>query len=570
MKHLWVYIKPYRGKIARMAVFDLVAAIAALFLPYCMNLIVDEGIKEQNAERIVFYAGIMTALALASILSSVIVGRTSCRVGAAFTATVKNELFRKINSLSFEEYSKIGTSSFLTRQTDDVDLLLDVVSTMTYYAVSIPAYLIGGSVLAFFTDWVLALLLFLAIPVILLLVRFIAKRVAPLWEESDKLTDKQNTIVRERLSGIRVIRAFHREEKEHGRIASATGRMSDAMIRANVTSGLLSPVSLFLINLVTVAILLVGGMRMEGGVPLSAGGVVATMEYAALMADGVLNLAWLLVWIPQLSVSVRRIGEVFDCKGMPLSDGKGKVLKGSVSFSDVSFGYAEGKPVLHHVDLEIAEGEIVAIIGGTGAGKSTVLKLLMGFYDGYTGTIALGGESLRSLSEADIRDNLSIALQKSMIFEGTARSNLTMGSYDATEEQMKKAAEIACIAPFIEGQKEGYDMRLAGQGTNVSGGQKQRISIARTLLKDANVYLFDDSFSALDFLTESEVRRGINRCLKGKTQIVVTQRVSTAMHCDKIFVLNEGCVVGCGAHESLLQECSVYREIYSSQMGGKR
>lgn len=337
------------------------------------------------------------------------------------------------------------------------------------------------------------------------------------------------------------------------------------MVAANILSGLISPVSLFLINLVTVGILYFGAERMQAGALVSAGGIVACMQYAALMAEGILNASWFLIWLPQMRVSLRRIEEVFALKSVEL--GSSHRIEGGLRVEHLSFSYAGGTPVLRDISLEANPSETVCIIGGTGAGKTTLLNLLMGFYD-FEGKIYIGDREYGTLSKSEIRDHYSIALQKSMIFEGTARSNVVVGNDLATEEEIVRAAKDAEIDETVSAQKEGYDMRLAGLGTNLSGGQKQRFNLARTLLKDAPVYLFDDSFSALDYLTERKVRKALNVRLKEKTRIIVTQRVATAMHCDRIYVLDHGEIVGHGTHGSLMEECALYREIVRSQTGG--
>lgn len=426
---------------------------------------------------------------------------------------------------------------------------------------------IGGGALAFISDWSLALIVLAVIPVILLYVYPISKKVGKLWDKSDKMMDKQNAIVRERLKGIRVIRAFDREEYEHGRIKDATVEMSKAIVNANVLSGIISPAASFLLNMVTVAIIYVGAVRMQNSAAISAGGIVAVIQYIAIMAGAVISASWMLVWIPHIQVALKRIGEVFAFKGMDKGSASGVKLKGDIKMRNVTFAY-EKKPVLKNINIDVKEGETVGIIGGTGAGKTTLLKLLMGFYSCYEGEICLGGENYRKLSQADVRDNMSVALQKSMIFEDTVKENIKMSRPSASDVEIKTAAEIAQIDDFISSQKGGYDYPLAGQGANISGGQKQRINIARTILKDASVYIFDDSFSALDFLTESKLRKALNKKLEGRTQIIITQRIATAMRCDKVYVLDKGELVGAGDHKELIHSCEIYREIYHSQLGG--
>lgn len=560
-------LKPFVPKLILIALMEVITAVSTLVLPYLMSMIVDDGIAVADMNKIIFYSVLMFTVALIGVVLAIITAKISSDVGMNFTASLQKVLFDKVNSLTFEEYSSIGTASFLTRQTDDVSMLGDVATSLVYFAVHIPVMFIGGGIMAFMSDWSLALIITAVIPVILLYVYPISKKVGKLWDKSDKMMDKQNAVVRERLKGIRVIRAFDREGYEHGRIKDATVEMSKAIVNANVLSGIISPAASFLLNMATVAAIYVGTVRMQNSAAISAGGIVAVIQYISVMAGAVISASWMLVWIPHIQVALKRIGEVFAFKEMEQGSLSGVKLKGDIKMSNVTFAY-EKKPVLKNINIDISEGETVGIIGGTGSGKTTLLKLLMGFYSSYDGKISLGGEDYKSLSQADVRDNISVALQKSMIFEDTVKENIKMSNSSATDEEIKAAAEIAQIDDFISSQKEGYDYPLSGQGTNISGGQKQRINIARTILKDASVYIFDDSFSALDFLTESKLRKALNKKLEGKTQIIITQRIATAMRCDKVYVLDKGELVGAGVHKELMRSCEIYREIYHSQLGG--
>lgn len=568
MQEILKQLRPFVPRLVLIGLLNTVNAVGLLLLPYYMSRIVDEGIAVADFSRILRYGGIMFLVALLDVLCLLWNAKVSARVGMQFTGALRKALFEKVNALTFEEYASIGTASFLTRQSDDVALLGDVATSVAYFAVNIPIMFIGGGVFALLSDWMLALILFAVIPVILLLVRPVSKRVGRLWEKSDRMMDRQNAIVRERLTGIRVIRAFDREEHEHERISDATVTMSKAIVSSNILSGFISPVASLLLNVASVVILYVGAVRMQYEPLLSAGDVIATVQYVAVMASAVVSASWMLVWLPQVQVAFRRIAEVFAFAGMDDGAASGLTLSGDLTFDRVTFGYGKS-PVLQDITFSAKAGEVVGIIGGTGSGKTTLVKLILGFYDNYTGHIALGGRDYASLSKADIRENIAVALQKSMVFEGTAAENIRMSRTDASPEEVRAAAQAAQIDAFFQAQKEGYDYPLAGQGANLSGGQKQRVNIARTLLKSASVYVFDDSFSALDFLTESKLRKALRERLAGKTQLVITQRIATAMHCDRVYVLDGGRVVGSGRHAELLQSCSVYREIYRSQMGGE-
>jgi len=365
------------------------------------------------------------------------------------------------------------------------------------------------------------------------------------------------------------VRAFDKDSYEHKRSAKAISEMNNSFVKANTISGIVSPVASLFLNMATVAIIYVGAMRAQNVDTLKTGDILATIQYIALIANAVLVLSWTISFIPHIKVSMRRIVAILNVDNGTADESSGEVLNGDIKFDKVNFAYDNAaNNVLSDVSLDIANGEIVGIIGGTGSGKSTLVKILLDFYSVKGGDRYFGNVNYKDLTPATVRDNVAVALQKSMIFEGTIADNVKMGNKDATDEQIAEVLEIAQMSRFIESKEEKLDYKLTQAGANISGGQKQRINIARTILKPASVYVFDDSFSALDYLTEANLRKSLNKYLEGKTQIIVTQRAATAMRCDKVYVLDEGKVVGCGTHKELLDNCTTYKEIYDSQMGG--
>ena len=302
---------------------------------------------------------------------------------------------------------------------------------------------------------------------------------------------------------------------------------------------------------------------------LTAGGIIATVQYVALILNGVMMLSWTFVFLPHLKVCINRVTEVLELPDEPADAGDGTIIGGDLVLENVGFAYP-GSEVLtvSGVHMTVKAGETAAVIGGTGSGKSTILKLLLDFYAPTEGKISLGGVPYETIGRGGVRENVSAALQKGMVFEGTLLDNVRMGNPDASEDAVRNVLDIAQMTEFVDSHEEGLNYRLAQSGANISGGQKQRISIARTILKPASVYVFDDSFSALDYLTESKLRKALNRYLAGKTQIIITQRAATAMRCDRIYVLEQGSIVGSGTHAELIQTCEVYREIVRSQLGG--
>lgn len=567
-KFLFKYFKKYKLSLALTGVLYLVASASALAMPNLMSRIIDDGIRNSNIKTVYVLSGIMLSIAVVSFLLAIVGKKMNAVVSNSIAEDMRNDVFEKINSLTFEEFSSIGSSSLLTRANEDVFALQDVANSFVYAVTNVPVMLFGGVILSLLKDFSIALILLSVIPVVAFIVFLLVKKMGRLWEISNKYCDKQNKLVRERLTGIRVIRAFDKERYEHGRISEATDVMADNMIRANVLSSLITPVSLLLLNVVTVAVIYVGAIRMQNPAILKAGDIIAIIQYVGIASNGLLAAVWVFAWLPHFKVSARRVNEVLSLKGVPESEGKAKYIRGDLRITNLSFTYPHAKlPALTDVNMNIEEGETVAIIGGTGSGKTTLIKLLAGFYEPTEGTILFGGYDYSALTTDDVRSNISVALQKSMIFEGTIKDNVMMSETNAGDEEVFHALETARMADYVNSHKEGIYYELSQSGANLSGGQKQRINIARTIFKKSSVYVFDDSFSALDFLTESKLRRALSVELKGKTQIIITQRISTAIHSDRIFVMANGKIVGEGSHDDLINTCEIYKEIYASQMG---
>lgn len=569
MKELVQRLMKHRTRFLIVVLLRAVSSVATLLLPFIMSSIVNNGISSGDMGYIGSRCLMMLGAALVALLSAVLTTFLNSGITAEFTAEIQKDLFGKIMGMKFEDYTGFGTSSLITRCNEDVFTLQEVIAQVTYVFVSFPVLFFGGVILTMMKDVKVGCVMLIVSPLVLLIVRLITKNMGRLWENSDKYIDIQNKLVRERLSGIRVIRAFDKEEFEHGRIASATKEMAQNIIHANVLSGTLRPICSILLNLVMVGMLYVGAKDMTEGGLITAGDIAASVQYIALVLNGLMILCWAIAFMPHLKVSLRRINEVLQVENTKTEESEGIITDGSFCMEHVTFHYPGAEDAtLTDVSLEAKSGETIAIIGGTGSGKSTLIKLLMRFYPIEEGKMTLGERDYETISRETIRDNFAVALQKSMIFEGSIENNLRFGKADATEEEMLKACEIAQIKSFVESQREGLSYALTQAGANISGGQKQRINIARTILKDAAIYVFDDSFSALDYLTESNLRKALNQHLAGKTQIIITQRAATAMRCDRIYVLDDGVIVGSGKHKELLNNCKIYKEIYDSQLGG--
>ncbi len=569
MKHLLKFIKPFYKEIILLMILYAASTLCALFMPYVMSNIVEFGIKLNDLNYILKEGAIMIALAFAALTCALITNRVSSNFSSKIAVNMRKVVFNKVNTLTFEQFSEIGTGSLITRTTDDIGWMEETISQIPYVMITCPIMFIGGIALSFKGDWVLPLILLGVSVVVLVITTLITSSLEKHWQRGDEYTDVQNRMIRERLSGVRVVRAFDKDAYEHKRTAKATSEMCNSFVKANTISGLVSPIASLFLNIATVVVIYVGAIRVQSSATLKAGDILATIQYIALIANAVLVLSWTISFIPHVKVSMRRISAILNIDNQEEGASDGEVLDGNITFDDVSFAYpnAVGN-TLSSISMDIKNGEIIGIIGGTGSGKSTIVKLLLDFYSTTDGKRLLGGKNYAELNAATVRDNISVALQKSMIFEGTVADNVRMGDKSATDEQVLEALKIAQMEDFVNSHDERLDYKLTQSGSNISGGQKQRINIARAIIKPASVYIFDDSFSALDYLTEANLRKELNRYLKDKTQIIITQRSATAMRCDKVYVLDSGKVVGTGTHKELLVTCPTYKEIYDSQMGG--
>ncbi|MDD4840128.1 MAG: ABC transporter ATP-binding protein [Clostridia bacterium] len=565
------FLSPDKKNIAIVALLLLVSTLANLALPTLMSMIVDTGINNMDINFIWKVSLVMFTIAIVGLATMIISVKISAGVTSRFSNSIRTAVFKKVNTLPFKKLNELGTGALITRSTEDIWMIEEVAYFIMRGSVTIPVLVLGGTILAVMKDAWLALIMFSSTPILLVALYFISKRIKPLWDISDKYIDKQNSIIRERLSGIRVIRAFNREDKERAKANSATKIMATNIIKSNVQTGLISPLSVFLLNIVIILIVFVGASRMENPANfLSAGDVIAIIQYVSLVMSGIISMSFAVAFLPRVKVNSKRINEVLQAESLPeANDLEKESFCGNIRFDNVSFSYeGAAEPALSEVSFNIKKGERVAFIGGTGAGKSTIVQLLMGFYPKTTGEIFFDDMPMSEMSAQRVRQNISCVLQKTTLFEGTIKSNIMMSNPSATEQQMKEAADVSELKRFIGELNNGFDYEILPNGTNLSGGQKQRISIARGLLKEAAIYLFDDSFSALDFLTESKIRKRLSKTLVEKTQLIITQRVTSAMSCDNIFVMDKGKLVAEGKHKQLLENCAVYREIYLSQTGG--
>mgnify|MGYP000814203421 FL=1 len=565
-------LKPDAGRIVLVVFLTLITSAASLALPYLMSYIVEYGIGGQNMTVTLACSGIMLGVSIMGLVVGILSYKISAGVVSRYSKTLREVIFKKVNTLNPDQLNHWGTGALITRSTNDIWLLEECASMLMQGVISIPILVLGGSALAFLADPWLALIMFTFVPVVVTVLYFVVRRIMPLWEKSDEYIDKQNSIIRERLTGIRVIRAFNREDRECDRANEATLVMAKNIIKANVNMGLLTPVIMLGLNLVTILILYVGAKLMQGGKSAVTGAdIIAIVQYVALVMNGIMMFAMMLAFLPKVAVNSRRINEILETEVQKEPDDENlPAFSGALKFSHVDFRYeGASENALSDVSFDIAPGEKVAFIGGTGSGKSSIVKLIMKFFNPTSGEISYDGKSVSEISGKRVRNNVTCVLQNATIFSGTIGSNVRMSAADASDEQVYDALKVAELKGFVENLETGLDYEILSGGSNLSGGQKQRLSIARAMLKNGSIYLFDDSFSALDFLTEAHVKENLDKTLSGKTKIVMTQRASTAASADKIFVLDEGRIVGRGTHKDLLSSCRQYREIYESQTGKK-
>jgi len=571
MKEIFSHIKPYWKEILLATLAIAVSTFCDLMLPTIMSDILNQGVEARDLNYIITCCGRMLLVSLAGLAFVLLGTWFSTRVVSGFCADLRQRIFTKVNAMSFEEFGKLGTAALVTRATHDVETVSWIAAEVSGTIINVPVLFLGGVILSMRKDAALSLILLVFVPVILALVLWIGRKIVPLWIKSDEYIDKQNEIMRQRLRGIRVIRAFNAEEREHGRISDATHTMAINMIKSNVSMGIISPVATFLLNLAAVIIIYCSGIRMERGSDLTGADVFAIVQYISLASAGLVMGAFSIIMFPHAKVAAQRIGEVLSSQGIadPIAP-QDLTLEGEIRFDHVSFRYqGAAEQALTDIDLHIPKGCKAAVIGGTGSGKSTLVSMLLGFRTPTEGRVLFDGKPSETLSHHTVRENISCVLQNTSIYSGTVRENIAMGNPSAGEGEIREALEIAQALSFVEGFTEGLDHPIRQSGKNLSGGQKQRLSIARALVKNAPIYIFDDSFSALDFLTEAKLRAALNDKIAGKTQIIITQRVSTAMHCDIVFVMDKGRLVGSGTHTELLGSCAVYREIHASQTGGE-
>ncbi|KYO67351.1 ABC transporter ATP-binding protein [Thermovenabulum gondwanense] len=569
MKKFLKFLKPYRTYIFVSLGLVFLQALSELYLPDLMSDIVNYGIVNGDIGYILRKGELMILIALGGTFAAVVSSYLSAQSSMGFGKMLREEIFTKVENFSLYEFNKFGTASLITRTTNDVNQLQIAVLMGLRMVARAPLMAVGSIVMTVSKDTRLSLIVFVSVFVVLSLVYIFYKTATPIFRAIQKKIDRVNLILRENLTGIRVIRAFNKIDYEKRRFDVANRDLTETSMKVNrLVSGLM-PLIMLISNLTFIALIWFGGIRIDRG-QMQVGDLMAIIQYVMQIMFSIVMLSMIFVMLPRASASALRIQEVLD-EPFKIKDPEKveeiKDVKGVIEFKNVTFRYPGAEePVLYDVSFKAEPGKVTAIIGSTGAGKSTILNLILRFYDINEGSILVDGVDIRNLKQENLRSIIGYVPQKALLFSGTVAENIRFGSKNVTDEDIKRAADIAQATEFVSSMMNGFNSEVSQGGVNLSGGQKQRLAIARAVAKKARIYLFDDCFSALDFKTDLKVRTALKKEIKDATVIIVAQRAATIMNADQIIVLHEGKVVGIGTHNELMKYCDVYKDIVSSQI----
>lgn len=569
MFYVWNYVKRQKKLLGLTILGAIFFVLVNLGLPTILAFIINDVIINQETEMFYVLIFLMSIVIIFGLLGNILLSYSSSKLTNEMTREIRNDLYNKINDFSHEEYEKIGVSSLVTRITNDAFVILQFVEMVLRIGFNTPLMFIGSIILIIQTSPSLSWILAAALPVILLVIFWIARQSGPLSDKTQKLLDKLNTFSRENLTGLRVIRAFTREEYQEDKFTVANNDYKYTAQSLHKLMGSAMPLFSHIMALVIIFIFLLSIGEIEAGT-MQVGTLVAFVEYAFHALFSVLMFSQIFMMYPRANVSAKRLREIDE---MPISitskeNGVTETeTHGYLEFEEVSFAYPgeTENPVLHDISFEAKPGQTIAFIGSTGSGKSTLLQLIPRFFDVTFGSIKIDGVDVRDYDLDALREKIGFIPQKALLFSGTIGDNLRFGKEDATDPELDFASDIAQAREFIERMDEKYHAFLSEGGSNLSGGQKQRLSIARAIVKQPDIYIFDDSFSALDYRTDAEVRRRLKEITGDATVIIVAQRVSSIQNADQIIVLEEGEIKDRGTHEELMLSSSIYQEIASSQ-----
>lgn len=572
MKKVLACLKGYGKDSVLGPLLKFVEAFFELLVPIVVAAMIDKGIGEKNKKYIIICIAILVVLATVGIIVSITAQRFSARAAVGCATNLRRELFRHLGGLSFSEIDELGTATMITRMTSDINQIQTGVNMTLRLLLRSPFVVFGAVAMAFFVDSHAAVVFTVTVPLLFLVVFCIMALTLPLYKKAQKKLDRVLGITRENLTGARVIRAFNNEDEEEEKFAQNTAEHTRIQKKVGRISAFLNPLTYVIINLAIVTLIYVGAIRVEQG-DLTSGEVVALYNYMSQILVELIKFASLIITFTKSVACAKRVESVFEVKNSQNSGACGFDATASdiaVEFKGVDLRYRNaGAETLEDISFSLSRGETLGIIGSSGSGKTSVVGLIPRFYDATGGEVLLFGKNVNDYNIDELRSDIAVVMQKTVLFSGSVRDNIRWGKRDATDEEIYKALEVAQVKDVIDDKGEGLDFKIAQEGKNLSGGQRQRISIARALVRKPKILILDDSSSALDYATDAALRKALKTLDKDMTVIVVSQRTSSIRYSDKILVLDDGRAVGFGTHDELLASCEVYSEIHNSQYGGK-
>ena len=596
MRRIFHYLKPY-ALLAVVSPLLMIGEVAAdLCLPKLMSVIVDYGINASGdvsesvlgstVMRIVFGEGSYTSMQViitfgVLMLLVVLVGGffgvfcayTAAKASQGLGDDLRCDAYAKVMSLSIEQTDKFTTGSLVTRMTNDITMIVEFTEMVLRMLVRSPMFFIGGTIMLCTLDLKFGFVLLCSLPIMAIMLVLVLGKAVPIFSNIQKKLDKVNSVVQENVSGARVVKAYVREDYEYERFKSANRELRDTNIKVQKLMAIMHPVLTVVMNAAVIAVILIGGFEIENvaGSGMSAGTIMAAVTYVTQVIMSIMMVTMLFHSVSRAMASVKRVGEVLDSDPVIVSGERRSVGDEiAVSFKGVDFRYpsAKGRPVLHDINIDIKKGETFAIIGETGSGKTSLVNLIMRFYDATEGEVSVNGVPVKEYELSSLRSGISYVMQKSELFSGTIAENIRWGKADATDEEVAEAARIAQAEEFVNSFADKYDTYIAEKGASLSGGQKQRMSIARALVRRPEIIILDDATSALDLATEAKLRRALRDDLKDATVIMIAQRIASVKEADRIAVIENGTIKDCGSHDELMRTSETYRDIYNSQMNG--